>query len=335
MKKILSLLAFLPTLVWAQPDQKPFKAERLWKDFQIGATAGTTGFGLDLKTSLAPNLSLRAGFNYLPKIKRTTGFSMTAVQGSDDENLEEKMKRLAGYLADLVGNEKVDNIVDMQMEVSLVNAKVLLDWTPFRKKNWRITAGIYVGKSQFAKACNTLEEGPTTTAMLLYNKMYDQIVNLGEYEYPTFSLGSVTVELDPETGKIVKEKFMKYGRVAVQIGELEDGTPVCLQPDEDALLRAHGKVNTVKPYLGFGFDTHLDKEQRWQLGADAGVMYWGTPHLNTKYIVNRDGENVMEDICLVHDVKNIKGVIGNYVNVAKHMPVYPVLELRLGYRLFK
>ena len=335
MKKILTLLAFVPAMVWAQPAQKPFKADRLWKDLQIGATAGTTGFGLDLKTSLAPNLSLRAGFNYLPKIKRTTGFSMTSVQGSDDENLEEKMKRLASYLADLVGNEKVDNIVDMQMEVSLVNAKVLLDWTPFRKKNWRITAGIYVGKSQFAKACNTLEEGPTTTAMLLYNKMYDQIVNLGEYEYPTFSLGNVSVELDPETGKIVKEKFMKYGRVAVQIGELEDGTPVCLQPDEDALLRADGQVNKVKPYLGFGFDTQLDKTQRWSLGVDVGAMYWGTPHLNTKYIVNRDGENVMEDICLVHDVKHIRGVIGNYVNVARHMPVYPVLELRLGYRLFK
>lgn len=335
MKKILTILAFFPCMMSAQTAKDTFKVEHLWKNIQIGGAVGTTGFGLDVKTTVAPNLSLRVGFAYMPRISRTTGFSMTSVQGTDDENLEDKMKRLAGYLADLVGNEKVDNIVDMKMELSLVNAKVLFDWTPFRDKRWRVTAGIYAGSSKIAKACNTIEEGPTTTAMLLYNKMYDQIVNLGEYEYPTFSLGSVTVELDPVTGEIVKEKFMKYGRVAVQIGELEDGTPVCLQPDEDALLRATGKVNKVKPYLGCGFDTRLDKEQRWELGVDAGLLYWGTPHLNTKYIVNHDGTNEMEDICLVHDVKNIRGVIGNYVRIAKHMPIYPVLELRLGYRLFK
>lgn len=337
MKRLLTTLILLHCLlqVNAQNADSVWTGKRIWKDIQIGATAGLTGLGLDLKTSVAPNLGLRVGFNYMPKMSHTTGFSMTAVQGTDDGNLEEKMKRLAGYLADMVGNDRVDNIVDMQMEVNWINAKVLLDWTPFRNKKWRITAGIYAGSSHFAKACNTIEEGPTTTAMLLYNKMYDQIINLSEYEFPTFTMGSVTVELDPYTGEIVKEKFKKYGRVAVQIGELEDGTPVCLQPDEDALLRAQGKVNKVKPYLGFGFDTHLDNAKRWQLGADVGAMYWGTPHLKTKYIVNRDGENVMEDICLVHDVKNIKGVIGNYVSVAKHLPVYPVIELRLGYHLFK
>lgn len=344
MKKILILLAFVPAILSAQTYNNVFCADHLWKDIQIGATAGSTGIGLDLKTTVISNLGLRVGFNYMPKLTRTTGFSMTSVQGTGDADTEERTKRLAGYLADLVGSEKVDNIVDMQIGISFVNAKILFDWTPFHQKNWRITAGIYAGTTRFAKACNTIEEGATTTAMRLYNNMYEQIQNLGEYEYPTISIGGISLEMDPITGEDVKERFMYYGRVAVQIGELADGTPVCLQPDEDAVLKADGKVNKVKPYLGFGYDTDLDKEKRWQLGIDAGFMYWGTPHLHTKYIVEKQIEDEygiqnttidMQDICLVHDVKNIRGVIGNYTKAAKHLPLYPVLELRLGYRLFK
>lgn len=325
MKKILAILIALPTLVYAQSydrAEQRFNASNLWKDIQIGATAGSSGIGLDVKTSVAPFLGLRVGFNCMPRITKTSGFSMTSVGGSTNMS-QEKMKHLAECLADLVGNPNVDEIVDMQFEASFVNAKILLDCTPFRNKHWRITAGIYAGGSQFAKVCNTIKEGSTTTAMLLYNKMYDESANLGEYEYPSISVGNLSFELDPATGQALKDRFKKYGRVAVQVGELKDGTPYTIEPDEDGLLKAEGETNKVKPYLGFGYDTTLGGDHRWRLGVDAGAMYWGTPHI------------YHNDVCLVHDLKNIRGVVGSYVSLAKHLPVYPILELRLGYRLYR
>lgn len=343
MKKLLSLLALMPYFVHAQDSGPSFNAEpeqsislsdgstwkdagttqrQEWRGFQIGVTGGTTGVGIDFKVPMAKNISMRGGVSFMPKISRTRGYTMAAVDGTaNDETQEYRTQHLAEYLGQMVKNDDVDNIVDMNHEIHFYNCKLLLDYTPFKNKHWRITAGIYAGSKQFAHVINTHEESPTTMAMIMYNNMYEQIKNLDEYEYPYFDFGKYAFEMDPITGEQMKTAFLYYGSVAVQIGENKDGTPYCIQPNKNGILEAKGKANVVKPYVGFGYDTTLDKEKRWNLGFDLGAMYWGSPHI------------MHENTCLVHDIKNVRGVIGKYVNLAKTCRVYPVLELRLAYNI--
>lgn len=323
MRKILFLLAFIPVWVFAQTNDFELNTSKAFSHLEIGGVVGTTGVGFDISAPLNKHLKLRAGFSCMPKISDTENYSMTAVGGSEKISLEHRTKRLAEYLGDLINNDDVDNIVAMDRRVGFSNAKLILDWYPFHKKNWHFSAGFYFGASKIGEIQNTLEEAPTMLAMIMYNDMYDQIQGLDEYEFPTFSLGKYSFELDPITGKEMKNAFKAYGRVAVQLGSFDDGTPHYIQPDANGILKAEAKANKFKPYVGFGFDGRIGREKRWDIGFDMGIMYWGTPH-----IYCNDG------VCLVHDVHDIKGVVGRYIKVVKRIPVFPVLEFKLSYALF-
>ena len=98
-----------------------------------------------------------------------------------------------------------------------------------------------------------------------------------------------------------------------------------MTPDKDDMVKANMKVNAFKPYLGIGYDGHLTKhEDKLTIGFDAGVMLWGgTPHLTS-----HDGTD------LIHDVENINGKVGDYINAIEKFKAFPVLNLRIAYKLF-
>ena len=63
----------------------------------------------------------------------------------------------------------------------------------------------------------------------------------------------------------------------------------------------------------------------WQVSFDAGAMFWGgTPDLYT-----HDGTN------LTKDVENIKGKVGDWVDILGAIKVYPVLSVRFTKTIFK
>lgn len=345
MKKFLYLLAFLPCTLFAQHENDKYyrveESER-FEHLEVGATLGTTGIGIDVATPMGNSLRLRAGISFMPSIKTISGYTMKSVGGEYvDDKLSSKTERLAEILGDMINNKNIDDVVDMQRSINYYNARVILDWFPWKGKNWHVSAGFLWGGTMIAKVRNTVNEGATATAIVMYNNMYDQIQTLGKYEYPTISVGSHHYELDPIAGKEVKEAFNYYGRVAVQLGETKDGAPFYTEPNENAVLKADAYTNAIKPYIGFGYSTRLFDDERWSLGFDAGIIYWGTPHIySSGYIYHKDAATYEEKIehvdkiCLIHDLNKTSGSIGSDIKLLSKMPIFPVLEVKLSYNIF-
>lgn len=339
MRKALSLLALLPCLLMAQEKNYDLSKARPFSHLEVGATLGTPGIGLEVATPLNPYLKLRAGVSYLPKMGDVEGYTMKSVGGDITDT--DKTSHLAKLLGDMIGNDGVDDCVDMERNIGYCNAKILLDWYPFESKKWHFTAGFYLGTKQIGEVVNRREEAPTMIAIIMYNDMYDQIQGLGPFEYPTIKVGSTSFELDPIAGESVKERFNHYGRVAVQFGEYADGSPFYTEPNRDGVIKAEAQVNAFKPYLGFGYNTPLGKDGRWNLGFDVGALFWGTPHVyssgykyNTEATVYKDKIEYVDRICLVHDLHDIGGTVGSSIKFVKSFPVLPVLEVRLSYHIF-
>ena len=359
MKKILYLMMFLPCATFAQRTNQGFANShafgqdetRAFDHIEVGATLGTPGVGVDIATPLSSTLKLRAGFSYMPTFNSTASFTMSSVGGNGNPNLDmTKTERLAQLLSMLVNinarednTMEVDNKVDMDRKLGYYNAKLLLDWYPFRSKagkDWHFTAGFYVGSRQVATICNTIEEMPTTLAMNIYNNMYDQIQTLGPYEYPSFDLEGHFFELDPFIGDWAVQGFNSYGRVAVQMGQLENGNYFYIDPNRKGLLKAEAIVNSFKPYVGVGYSKRIGRDHRWNVGFDAGVMIWGTPRINCQgYEYKADEPDYdkryeRKEVDLVHDIKGVGGVVGDYLKVIKAFPILPVIEAKLSYSIF-
>ncbi len=350
MRKFLYLLAFIPCAVFAQNSHYGLESSHAFEHMEIGATAGTTGVGLDVGVPLNKNLKLRAGFSWMPKISDIEGYEMTrlgVLQGTDSQ-IEYKTGRLVKFLRGFVQNNDVDSIVDMERKMGYYNGKVILDWYPFAKKNWHFSVGFYVGSRKTISFCNSVNEQITTLAMNIYNKMYDQTQTLDEYEYPSLSIGDLSYEMDPYAGQYMKDGFKYYGRIGMNVGTLSDGSFFYLDPDPQGNLKAEMFVNAFKPYIGFGYNTLLGKDKRWNFGFDAGIMIWGTPKIYCNGYVGDEngptditydeyGRNPIINRCTIDILKEVdvtSNVIKKYSNLAKNLPVFPVLEVKLAYNIF-
>jgi hypothetical protein len=103
------------------------------------------------------------------------------------------------------------------------------------------------------------------------------------------------------------------------------GDPYLMEPNEHSMVTARVKVNSFKPYLGFGYEGRLLKNNdRYRIGFDCGALFWG----GTPDIITHDGTN------LAKDVTGISGKVGDYVDLIKGVKVFPVLNLKITRRLF-
>lgn len=115
--------------------------------------------------------------------------------------------------------------------------------------------------------------------------------------------------------------------IMYQKGDVQyhEGEAYRMVPDENSMAKAWAYVNRVKPYLGVGYKGRLLKsEDRWQIGFDAGVLFWG----GSPNIVTHDGTS------LTKDVRDMHGRVGTYVDILKSFKVFPILNLTLTRRLF-
>ena len=133
-----------------------------------------------------------------------------------------------------------------------------------------------------------------------------------------------------------------------------------MEPNEENMMIAKAKVNNFRPYLGFGYGGRLLKnDDRYKISFDAGVMFWGgSPQVlvtATQFVGFDDGIEMVEvtpgvfeeiqvrqakeiyvkrEVDLVKDVRNIKGKVGDYVDVLKSFKAYPVINVRISRRLW-
>lgn len=100
----------------------------------LGVSAGTDGIGFQLAVPLGYHLALRGGYNFMPKFNYKKGVNL----GTD---------------VDFVDYPNKQN-VDIEGKVNMGDISVLLDYYPFNRGTFRITAGAYFGQEKFVEANN-------------------------------------------------------------------------------------------------------------------------------------------------------------------------------------
>lgn len=137
-----------------------------------------------------------------------------------------------------------------------------------------------------------------------------------------------------ENGRYIKEGSIRYKKGEVIYSE---GDEFRMVPDENNIIRAEGITNTVKPYIGIGYECAITKNNRMHLSIDAGVMVWGgnpSININTPIGVNAAGEKVFATCDLTRDLSDMRPKVEDYVNRVRKYPVFPEVSLRISHRIW-
>lgn len=324
MKKIILLLVVICSGLMSSAQTSESQENGFFKHLDASLTVGSTGLGFDLASPMGEYAQLRAGFSFMPHIHYKMNFEVQV--GDDASKSKSKFQTLSGLLKDMTGYQ-VDNSVDMIGVPTYYNFNLLVDVFPFKNnKHWHFTAGFYWGNSMIGKAYNTTEDMPSLVAVGIYNNMYDKAINYEPFVTINYNGNPIAITDNPEYQDMLYEKFREYGRMGVWIGNhVSDGSPYIVEPDENSMVKAEVRVNTFKPYLGFGYGGRLIKgDDRYKISFDCGAMFWG----GTPSILTHDGTD------LAKDVEGVKWKVGDYVRLIKGVKAFPVLTVRITRTLF-
>ena len=332
------------------PVAQYWKEHNIFQHLDVSVSAGTTGIGIDLASPIGEYFQLRAGFDYMPRFTAKMKFDVMVGDkparqyDSNGNRVESTFDRMKEMLYNFNG-VVVEDHVDMVGKPTMNNFKLLFDVFPFKNnKHWHFTAGFYWGPSKFAEAVNTSESMNTLISLAIYNNLYYKAEQDLVYDNP-IPIISIPDPDDPD-GKTVglgmnpemERRILEFGRMGFHLGDYahdiydadgnllhEKGDPYVMEGDANNMVKVSAKSNSFKPYLGVGYGGRLIKKRDdWKISVDAGVMFWGgKPDL---YL--HDGTNLTEDIT------NIKGQVGDYVDLFKKFPVFPTLSVRLTKTIF-
>lgn len=332
MKKIILSAALLFSFIGLKAQQnftKPFG------HLDLGITLGTTGLGFDVAMPVHDMVKLRTGFEVMPRFNYNMHFN---VESFDDTGMptSSTIDRMSEVLYGLTGF-KVDQNVTMKAKPTMWNFKFLVDVYPFKNnKHWHFTAGFHWGPSKIAEAVNAQEDSPSLFAVGMYNHLWDVAYQDWIEGIPTPIIDTETtgpVFMDPQ----IEKQLVAMGRMGIPLGkfthdmtdangnEHKKGETYYMEPNENSMVYADARTNSFKPYLGFGYEGRLIKNNdKYHIGFDAGIMIWG----GTPSIMTHEGVN------LAKDVEDIGGKVGDYVDLVKGCKVFPVLNLRITRTIF-
>ena len=337
------------------PVAQYWKEHNIFQHLDLSVSAGTTGIGIDLASPIGEYFQLRAGFDYMPRFTAKMKFDVmigdqpARQYDANGNRIETSFDRMQVMLHDFTG-VTADDHVDMIGKPTMNNVKLLLDFFPFKNnKHWHVTAGFYWGPSKFAEAVNSTESMNSLIALSIYNNLYDKsyihingdengnhppqyILQVPDPDDPDGKM--MPVSLDPQ----IEQRILAFGRMGFHLGDYArdiydsngnllhaKGDPYIMEGDDNNMVKVTAKSNSFKPYLGIGYRGRLVKNRDdWKISIDAGLMFWGgKPDL---YL--HDGINLTEDIT------NIKGQVGDYVDLFKKFTVFPNLSVRFTKTLF-
>ena len=337
------------------PVAQYWKEHNIFQHLDLSVSAGTTGIGIDLASPIGEYFQLRAGFDYMPRFTAKMKFDVmigdqpARQYDANGNRIETSFDRMQVMLHDFTG-VTADDHEDMIGKPTMNNVKLLLDFFPFKNnKHWHVTAGFYWGPSKFAEAVNSTESMNSLIALSIYNNLYDKsyihingdengnhppqyILQVPDPDDPDGKM--MPVSLDPQ----IEQRILAFGRMGFHLGDYArdiydsngnllhaKGDPYIMEGDDNNMVKVTAKSNSFKPYLGIGYRGRLVKNRDdWKISVDAGVMFWGgKPDL---YL--HDGINLTEDIT------NIKGQVGDYVDLFKKFTVFPNLSVRFTKTLF-
>ncbi len=98
------------------------------RHFSLSAGLGTTGITVDVGTELGKNINIRGGIDYMPKIKHTTGLTLTVVNQTEEIDISDVPERK----------------VDVTGTLHNTTGHVLLDIYPSSEHGFHVTLGAYL-----------------------------------------------------------------------------------------------------------------------------------------------------------------------------------------------
>lgn len=341
-KTILAILIMVATTftMTSQAQNGEQKIE-IFKHLDLGVTMGTTGLGIDVASPIGKYVQVRTGFEIMPRFEKSLFFDIQSFGYNDNGELQTSQFEIMADRLEALTNYRARPSVEMIGKPTLWNYKLLVDVFPFRNKHWHLTAGFHWGPSQIGEAVNALSDAPSLVAVNIYNKLYDKAES-GDAIYNGFALGAEWLEngrmgihLGDYKDRYMTKTVVDYDEYGDFIGNHEEyildengnkiHEPYRMEPDNNCTVSAKVKVNSFKPYLGFGYGGRLLKnDDRYNISFDAGLMFWG----GTPDIITHDGTNLSKDVI------NIGGKVGDYVDLIKGVKAFPVLNLRITRRLF-
>lgn len=290
-----------------------FKRNHVADNLDAAFTLGTTGLGLEVATPVTKWTRLRVGVEGMPQFNVPLHFPISTYA---EGKVSDKFEEINDMMYQITGDEMQPD-VEMKGKPRMLNFKFLVDVFPFQNnRHWHFTAGFYWGTSKVATAVNTKDATSTLRTMNIYNRFYDRMKEYPYTDEPFIGDAYLTKER--------YEQLMSYGRMGIHIGDFKDGTPYYMVGSSTGSVRARAMVNAFKPYLGFGYSGALDPEQRWNVGVEAGVLFWG----GAPQIILHDGVNMNKELI------NVKGKVGDYLRLAKALPVYPAVSFKISYTFF-
>ncbi len=315
--------------------------KNMFNHLDVGITMGTTGLGFDLAMPVGDYVRLRTGMSFIPHFEFPMSFDIQV--GNDPTTSASKFNRLSKMLESFTG-QPVENHVDMIGKPKMWNWNVLVDVYPLKNnKHWRVTAGFFLGSPNVAEAFNKTESMPSLMAVDIYNNLYNKLhgvsrKDLYKVKLIDFGEGYEQLYTDPELLLFLQEKLDAAGRMGMKLGTYshdivdengnvihKKGESYIMEPDKNHMVKANMKVNAFKPYLGFGYDGRLVKNNdRLHVSVDAGIMLWGGKPILTTH----DGTD------LINDIEGLTGKVGDYVDFMSKMTVYPVANVRFSYTIF-
>lgn len=323
----------------ANESVKPFSS------LSLSFTAGTVGLGFDLEAPVTSWLKVRAGASFMPHVNINKGDYVIHVGENPDVAKDTK---IFNTLTELT-SYKVNPNVAMERQPVMNNAKLLFDIYPLKNKDWHATVGVYYGSRQLYRGENKLDEGPSLMSFSMYNNLHRMAVN----DEPIV-VGKTYVYLADN----IVEKLLEYGSMGIPVGKFandifddegklihEKGSMFNMLPDQNCMITEKSYVNKFKPYVGIGYNGRISsKDPRWMVGFDVGAMFLGSPSLvmtrmeqtstynekTDKFVV----KNYYYDIDINKDIYDYTSNFKSKVNFLNSLKVYPVLELRLSYKIF-
>ena len=277
--------------------------KNIFNHMDVGVNVGTMGIGVDVAVPVGDYVRIRTGYNYMPRFTINSKFNIGTRNGSIS-NIAEKAgkidEKLTKYGIDINSSgleeykEKLDKFrnveqkdyVQMELRPSLHQFKFLVDVMPFKNnKHWNFTAGFFVGPSIVGDACNQEDETLILEGINEYNSLY--------INYPEHGIKGAYLHYD---GKAKDDPFYKYGVAGFPLGKFSDGDVAMMIPDKDATAKAEMSVSKIRPYLGFGYNTSLSSNKKWNMTIDAGVMFFcGAPKVYVDNVYKFDGNSIRFD----------------------------------------
>lgn len=290
----------------------------VFNTIEIGANIGTTGLGLELASPMTDWAKLRVGVDWMPTFTIPMNFGIDSYVNGQ---VNDKFGKIQDIMYGMTGMT-IDKEIQMESKPTMTTMRVLVDVYPFKNnRHWHFTAGFFYGGNSVGKSLNKMEEMPTLLALNMYDRMYQSITSEdfidNIIDNPIFN----DIYLDPEIAIELQEQFLSLGRLGVHVGDFKDGTPYMMMPDKDGTVSAKAKVNRFRPYVGFGYGGALTSDGKWQVSFDAGVQFWG----GVPKVTTHDGT-------VLNDLDNLRGKVGDYMDLMKLIPVFPTIDFRISYR---